>query len=51
MGSRIMHLIIANQVADALEIKDKAAFLLGGIAADATSNKEASHFYVGKHED
>jgi hypothetical protein len=51
MGSRIMHLIIAHQVANTLEIKNKTAFLLGGIAADATSDKEASHFYIGKNED
>lgn len=47
MGSRIMHAIIAKKVAEALSIKDKTSFVLGGIAADATSNKDASHFYKG----
>lgn len=51
MGSRLMHLIIANKVANSLEIRNKTEFLLGGIAADATSDKETSHFYVGNHED
>ena len=48
MGSRIMHAIIAQKVADALNIQDKTSFILGGIAADATSNKVASHFYIGE---
>ena len=51
MGSRVMHAIIALKVAEALQIENKAEFLLGGIAADATSDKEASHFYTGLHED
>lgn len=51
MGSRIMHLIIANRIADELLIKDKTSFLLGGIAADAVSLKELSHFYKGNVED
>ena len=51
MGSRVMHAIIALKVAEALNIENKSEFLLGGIAADATSDKEASHFYAGLHED
>ena len=51
MGSRLMHLIIANKVANELKIDNKTEFLLGGIAADATSDKETSHFYVGKNEE
>ena len=51
MGSRVMHAIIALKVAEALNIENKSEFLLGGIAADATSDKEASHFYTGSHED
>jgi len=51
MGSRVMHAIIALKVAEALQIENKTEFLLGGIAADATSDKEASHFYTGSHED
>ncbi|SFI03543.1 MULTISPECIES: hydrolase [unclassified Bacillus (in: firmicutes)] len=50
MGSRIMHVIIANLVAKKLEIQDKTSFLLGGIAADAVHSKEEkeiSHFYKG----
>lgn len=47
MGSRIMHSIIAKKVADRLNIEDKSSFLIGGIAADASSNKDASHFYKG----
>lgn len=45
-----MHAIIAKKVADALHITNKSAFILGGIAADATQNKEMSHFYTGSHE-
>ena len=51
MGSRIMHAIIALKVAEALQIENKTEFLLGGIAADATPDKDASHFYAGLHED
>lgn len=50
MGSRIMHLIIANKIADQLSITDKNSFLLGGIAPDAVSSKETSHFFKGSHE-
>lgn len=42
-----MHLVIANRIADDLSIKDKTSFLLGGIAADAVSPKDLSHFYKG----
>ena len=51
MGSRIMHLIIANRIAERLSIEDKATFLLGGIAPDAVSPKELSHFFIGEVED
>ncbi|MDZ5609638.1 hydrolase [Bacillus pseudomycoides] len=50
MGSRIMHLIIANGIAERLSIQDKTSFLLGGVAPDAVHSreeKEASHFYTG----
>ncbi|PFE03038.1 hydrolase [Bacillus cereus] len=50
MGSRIMHLIIANGIAERLSIQDKTSFLLGGIAPDAVHSKvekEVSHFYAG----
>ena len=51
MGSRVMHAIIALKVAETLQIENKTEFLLGGIAADATLDKEASHFYCGVHEE
>lgn len=46
-----MHLVIANRIADDLSIKDKTSFLLGGIAADAVSLKDLSHFYKGDVKD
>ncbi|UQZ82167.1 hypothetical protein SK3146_01324 [Paenibacillus konkukensis] len=51
MGSRIMHLIIANKIAGYLSIADKPLFLLGGIAPDAVSPKELSHFFRGELRD
>lgn len=51
MGSRIMHLIIANRIAERLDIEDKTTFLLGGIAPDAVSPKELSHFFKGELQD
>ncbi|MBT2688414.1 hypothetical protein J7I93_09495 [Bacillus sp. ISL-47] len=51
MGSRVMHAIIANEIASRLELKDKSAFILGGIAPDAVSPKEYSHFYRGDTND
>jgi hypothetical protein len=46
-----MHLIIAKRIAECLSIKDKVAFLLGGIAPDAVSPKDVSHFFVGDVQD
>lgn len=51
MGSRIMHLVIANRIAECLPIEDKTTFLLGGIAPDAVSPKDLSHFYIGEVQD
>lgn len=54
MGSRIMHLIIADQVSKKLPIENKPLFLLGGIAPDAAytrDKKTESHFYEGSLED
>ncbi|PLR71835.1 hydrolase [Bacillus sp. UMB0728] len=51
VGSRIMHLLAADMAAEKLKIRDKASFLLGGIAPDAVSPKELSHFYTGGTED
>ncbi|PFM03853.1 hydrolase [Bacillus cereus] len=50
MGSRIMHAIIANKIAEKLYIQDKTSFILGGVAPDAVHSAEekgASHFYAG----
>ncbi|MGG0707317.1 zinc dependent phospholipase C family protein [Bacillus paramobilis] len=50
MGSRIMHAIIANRIAEKLNIQDKTSFILGGVAPDAVHSAEekgASHFYAG----
>ena len=51
MGSRIMHLIIANRIAECLSIEDRTSFLLGGIAPDAVSPKDLSHFFKGEVKD
>lgn len=51
MGSRIMHSIIAYKIAESVPIPDKTSFLLGGIAPDAVSPKELSHFFSGDVED
>ncbi|WP_010095518.1 zinc dependent phospholipase C family protein [Ornithinibacillus scapharcae] len=51
MGSRIMHVIIANKIAENISIADKGEFLIGGVAPDATNPKDASHFFIGDHND
>ncbi|UOQ50581.1 zinc dependent phospholipase C family protein [Gracilibacillus caseinilyticus] len=54
MGSRIMHIIIGNKIAESLKIEDKTTFLLGNIAPDAVfshEEKTASHFYAGEIQD
>ena len=54
MGSRIMHSIIGEKIAEALHIKDKTSFLLGNIAPDAVfshEEKNSSHFFIGEVED
>lgn len=51
MGSRVMHLLIANHIANHFSIQDKLPFLLGGVAPDAVSPKELSHFFVGDTSD
>lgn len=51
MGSRIMHLIIADQIANKVLIHDRNSFLLGGIAPDAVSPKDLSHFFSGNAND
>ncbi|MBM7583749.1 hypothetical protein JOC86_000286 [Bacillus pakistanensis] len=47
MGSRIMHLIIANRISNELQLDKKTSILLGGIAPDAVQPKDLSHFYTG----
>ena len=51
MGSRIMHVIIANKIAARLAIEDRTLFLLGSIAPDAVTTKNESHFFIGEHQD
>jgi len=51
MGSRIMHSIIAYKIAESVSIPDKTSFLLGGIAPDAVSPKDVSHFFMGDVDD
>ena len=46
-----MHLVIANRIAESLLIEDRTSFLLGGIAADAVSTKDLSHFFRGEVQD
>lgn len=54
LGSRIMHSIIGNKIAESLSIEDKTSFLLGSIAPDAVfshEEKNLSHFFIGEVED
>ncbi|UNK17011.1 zinc dependent phospholipase C family protein [Paenibacillus sp. N3/727] len=51
MGSRIMHLVIANRITECLSIEDRTPFLLGSIAPDAVSPKDLSHFFKGEVQD
>ena len=51
MGSHLMHLVIANEMLLELSEIDEVAFLLGSLAPDATTDKESSHYYAGRHDD
>ncbi|MGG3279363.1 zinc dependent phospholipase C family protein [Paenibacillus solani] len=51
MGSRIMHAIIANRIAENLSIEDRTSFLVGSVAPDAVSTKNESHFFKGEVQD
>ena len=54
LGSRIMHSIIGEKIAQSLSIEDKASFLLGSIAPDAVfshDEKNLSHFFIGDVQD
>lgn len=46
-----MHLVIASRIAESLNLEDRISFLIGGIAADAVSNKDLSHFFRGEVQD
>jgi len=48
MGSRIMHVIIANRIAESLSIEERTSFLVGSVAPDAVSTKNESHFFKGE---
>jgi hypothetical protein len=54
MGSRVMHLIIAHRVAEAVGVADLPRFLLGGVAPDAhyrmNVSKDESHFLAWRPE-
>ncbi|MBM7563116.1 zinc dependent phospholipase C family protein [Paenibacillus sacheonensis] len=51
MGSRIMHLIIANRIAETLSLEDRVPFLIGSLAPDAVATKNESHFFKGDLKD
>ncbi|MCT4785809.1 zinc dependent phospholipase C family protein [Exiguobacterium aestuarii] len=51
MGSHLMHLVIANEMAEELPELDEVAFILGSLAPDATTEKGDSHYYAGRHDD
>ncbi|MGV3464938.1 MAG: hydrolase [Heyndrickxia sp.] len=51
MGSRIMHLIFGNKIAEHFSIQNKSSFLLGGVAPDAVAPKDLSHFFIGDVRD
>ncbi|MBA2173723.1 hydrolase [Halobacillus locisalis] len=51
MGSRLMHLIIAYKIAERCKITDRDSFVLGGLAPDAVSPKDLSHYYEGHIRD
>lgn len=48
MGSRIMHVIIANGIAEKLCIQDKTSFLLGAVAPMLfiQKKKKAPHIFM-----
>jgi len=51
MGSRIMHAIIANKIAENMSMDDRTVFLFGSVAPDAFTPKELSHFFKGEVRD
>ncbi len=46
-----MHVIITDRISEKIEVADRTAFLLGGIAPDAVSSKDFSHFFSGNVAD
>ncbi len=46
-----MHLVIGNRIANRLSMEQRTDFLLGGIAPDAASEKDTTHFFKGDVED
>ncbi|TYS70413.1 zinc dependent phospholipase C family protein [Sutcliffiella horikoshii] len=51
MGSRLMHTIIAHEIASRVNVADTSSFILGGVAPDAVAPKDLSHFYKGDPND
>ncbi|UAL49317.1 zinc dependent phospholipase C family protein [Sutcliffiella horikoshii] len=51
MGSRLMHTIIAHEIASRIGVADTSSFILGAIAPDAVAPKDFSHFYIGDSND
>jgi len=51
MGSRLMHTIIAYEIASQIGVADTSSFILGAVAPDAVAPKELSHFYKGDPND
>jgi hypothetical protein len=49
VGSRLMHLLVADYVCRELNITERPAILLGSIAPDAANPKRASHFKGERH--
>lgn len=47
----MMHVIIADQISEKIEVSDRTLFLLGGIAPDAVSSKDFSHYFSGNIAD
>lgn len=50
MGSRFMHLLVADYIATELDIGDRGRMLLGSLAPDAVQNKPISHFQGVLHQ-
>lgn len=49
MGSRFMHLLVADYVAEELGIEQRDRMLLGSIAPDAAIHKREAHFKGKRH--